>query len=90
MSHSLHQFAFAERALLYRDAVDRYEILHLQTKILSSEDWFMAEAITGWLKLFRDATTRMSARNKTTNSSVYAVFLCLQDDVCQNMRAASS
>jgi hypothetical protein len=79
-----------ERALLYRDAIDRYATLHLQTDILSSEDWAMVEVIAGWLKLFRDTTTRMSARDKTTISSVYAVFLRLQDDVRQNLRATSS
>lgn len=50
----------------------------------------MVEVVTGWLKLCRETTTRMSARDKTTISSVYAVFLRLQDGVRQHLRAASS
>jgi hypothetical protein len=50
----------------------------------------MVEIVAGWLKLFRDTTTRMSARDKTTISSVYAVFLGLQDSVRQHIKSASA
>jgi hypothetical protein len=46
----------------------------------------MVEIVANWLKLFRDTTTRMSTRDKTTISSVYAVFLGIQDNVRQHLK----
>jgi hypothetical protein len=76
-----------DRALLYRDAIDRYATLHgLNSEALSAEDWGMVEIVASWLKLFCDTTTR----DKTTISSVYAVFLGLQDNVRQHIKSASA
>jgi hypothetical protein len=79
-----------ERALHYRDGVDRYATLHgFSDESLSLEDWSAIEIVTRWLRVFRDATTHMSSRDQTTISSVYGVFLTLQDHLRQQIQEAS-
>lgn len=56
--------------------------------ILSDTDWSAITTIAGWLSLFREATTFMSSRDKTTISSVFGVFMALQDDVRAHIRAS--
>jgi hypothetical protein len=62
----------------------------LKDIILNQDDWAAIEVVKGWLSLFRTATMHMSSRDKTTISSVFAVFLALQNDVRQSLKAATS
>jgi hypothetical protein len=63
---------------------------NLKDIVLDQDDWSAIEVVKGWLSLFRTATTHMSSRDKTTISSVFAVFLALQNDVRQSLKAATS
>jgi hypothetical protein len=77
-----------ERALLYRDAIDRYTLVHgFHDEALGDDDWKAVKIVAEWLRLFRKATTRMSARDKTTISSVFAVFVSLQNHVRNQLRS---
>jgi hypothetical protein len=78
--------SLTERALLYREVMDRYARMHRdESDVLSDSDWSAIKTIAGWLSLFREATTFMSLRDKTTISSVFGVFMALQDDIRANI-----
>jgi hypothetical protein len=78
-----------ERALLYRDAVERYA-QGRKMPVPDENDWKAIETVCSWLKIFRDATTQMSSRDKTTISSVFGVFLGLQNHIRQLLRQSAS
>ena len=50
---------------------------------LSSFDWDAIIKVTHWLKLFRSATTEMSATKRPMLSSTLAIFRGLQDNIKQ-------
>ena len=56
-----------------RDTLQRYE--------LSDQDWNAIELVTGWLHLFRDATTEMSTTKQSTLSYMHCIFRTLQDHI---------
>jgi hypothetical protein len=49
--------------------------------VLSPQEWASIQIVRDWLGLFQLATTRLSSRDLTTISSVFAVFLGLQAHV---------
>jgi hypothetical protein len=72
---------------MYRDVIDRYALVHgFQDEALGHDDWNAIKIVAEWLRLFRKATTRMSSRDKTTISSVFAVFVSLQNHVRAQLR----
>jgi hypothetical protein len=46
--------------------------------VISPQEWAAIRIVRDWLSLFQLATTRLSSRDLTTISSVFAVFLGLQ------------
>lgn len=76
----------SERALLYREAVNRFLLVQRLGAIsLSDDEWSAIRLVADWLQLFRDATSDMSSTKKTTLSSVYAIFTALQDDIRRHL-----
>jgi hypothetical protein len=77
-------FRRAERALKYRNAIDRYARQYDHNR-LSSLQWSAIEMVAGWLEIYRAATSYMSSTKQTTLSSVYSIFTALQDDLRDRM-----
>ncbi len=68
-------------AIDFHDVIDNYvsrirELRHLE---LSEADWNAIELVTGWLKMFRSATTQMSTTKVSMLSMTHAIFRGLQD-----------
>jgi hypothetical protein len=70
----------SERAVKYRQAVDRYARQYDHERLTDLE-WRAIETVTSWLELYRIATSYMSSTKQTTLSSVYSILTALQDDL---------
>lgn len=75
---------FLGRALLFRTEIDRF-VGQPQNRDtlwryeLSNQDWNAIELVTGWLRLFCDATIEMLTTKRSTLSYVHCIFRTLQD-----------
>jgi predicted solute-binding protein len=73
---------------MYREAIDRYALVHgFYDEALGDDDWKSIKIVAEWLRLFRKATTCMSAHDKTTISLVFAVFVSLQNHIRHQLRS---
>ena len=75
--------ALAERALLYRDAVNMVvgSLADKRITPLQPEEWDAVATVEFWLRSFRDATTTMSTTKAMTLSMTHAIFRTLQDNI---------
>ena len=48
---------------------------------LSADEWAAIRLVTGWLQVFRRATTRLSSANTLTLSTVHLIFRMLQNEL---------
>ncbi|KAJ7307676.1 hypothetical protein DFH08DRAFT_1051543 [Mycena albidolilacea] len=72
------------RALGYRGAVDVYIAAEKDlctTAVMADEDWNAIQLVSGWLGLFKGATTKMSTIKKPMLSQTHAIFRTLQSAV---------
>lgn len=72
-----------ERALKYEQAINMFVARIADSKVrpLTRPEWEAIKIVEGWLRRFRDATTKMSASKTMTLSMVHAIFKTLQDHV---------
>jgi hypothetical protein len=53
---------------------------------MHEDDWDTITLVAQWLKLFRSATTQMSATKQLMLSSTHAIFCGLQESLRQSLR----